>query len=443
MRFLINIISVFFKSEEDRKRLFKVVIPSFIVHFFAAILGIALIFVMTRGLGSTQYGIFTYSFSVVFVIVNLATYGICVLTVRETPSLLSKNKTGLMKGLHKWSVKLVLLICITFMLLTAAFITVSVFHFHIIKQTVYTIPLLLALVTIPLYSIMNYYAASLRGYHKIVLSLLPDNIIKPLFSLISIGILIGLSLRFNVKSAIVCNIIAFGGAALFASIMFYKTTSIKGIEVEYDTAFWKKSLRSFFLLTLIMSINARMDILMLGYLKDSAQVAIYSVADRIGSSLIIFLTIMNQISAAAISRMHSLDQKKELQKMITQTSRGVMIISLPVFGMILIFRKWIMSYFGADFDTGQTALIIISTGQIINIAYGPVGIFALMTGNQKSSIIFTSFNIVINIALNLILTPILGLNGTAIATTCALVTWNTGMFLSIRKKTGISTWIFG
>jgi hypothetical protein len=37
----------------------------------------------------------------------------------------------------------------------------------------------------------------------------------------------------------------------------------------------------------------------------------------------------------------------------------------------------------------------------------------------------------------------MGINGTAIATACALITWNTGMYLSIRKKTGIRTWIFG
>ncbi|HTA26359.1 MAG TPA: polysaccharide biosynthesis C-terminal domain-containing protein, partial [Bacteroidia bacterium] len=309
--------------------------------------------------------------------------------------------------------------------------------------TAYTVPLLIAFISIPFYGIMNYYAASLRGQHKVVLSLLPDNIVKPLLYLILVGVLFAFSINFNSRSSVLLNVVAYGGGSVFAIIAFYKTTLLKGIEANYDLNLWKNTLKSLFLLQVIMSINSRMDILMLGYLKDSSQVGIYSVADMIATKLLLFLQIMNVITAASISRMHSLEQKQKLQEMITKISRWVMLISLPVFLIIVLFRKLIMSYFGVDFDSGQTALVIISTGQMINIAYGPVGNFALMTGNQRYFIIFTSINILINFTLNLILTPSLGINGTAISTTCALITWNTGMFLALRKKTGISTWIFG
>ncbi|HTB33170.1 MAG TPA: flippase [Bacteroidia bacterium] len=443
MRFLTNIISTFFKSEDDRKRLYKVVIPSFIIHFFAAILALTFMFIMTRGLGSKQYGLFTYSFSIVFIIVNLATYGICVMAVRETPALLAKGKKGLWIGLHKWSVKFLVLISMAFALVVATFITVSTFYLHILKETAYTIPLLLALCTIPVYGLMNYYASILRGQQKIVLSLLPDNIVKPVIFLLSLGLIYAITRKFTLPDAILLNALSFAGAAAFAMVIFYKTTTFKGTLAEYDTPHWRNSLKPFFLFMIITSINSRMDILMLGFLKDSSQVGIYSVADMIGSKVTLFLLIMNQVTAASIARMHSLEEKQKLQELVTKTSRWVFIITLPVFLFIVIFRKWIMTYFGADFDSGQTALLIIASGQIVNIAFGPVGNFALMTGNQRYPIIFTSINIVINLTLNLILTPTLGINGTAIATTCAIVTWNTGMFLTIRKKTGVRTWIFG
>lgn len=443
MHLFTNILSAFFKNEDDKKRLHKVVIPSFIIHFFAAILTLVFIFVMTRSLGSRQYGIYTYSFSIVFIIVNLAITGIGIVIIRETPSLLSKGKNGLWKGLYKWSAKLTLLTCIFFTLITATFIILSTYYLHILKESAYTIPLITALAAIPFSCIMNYYAANLRSQNKIVLSLLPDNIIKPLLFLFFVGITFFFSSKLNVKTAILFNTTAFGGAALFAAFAFYKTTKLKGIKADYDVDAWKKSLKALFLLTLIMGINSKIDILMLGYLKDSSQVGIYSVADMIASKLIIFSIIINQISAPSISRSHTLEQKQKLQEMITKISRWVMIITFPVFVFIIIFSKWILSYFGLDFVGGQMALIIISTGQIINIAYGPVGIFALMTGNQKFNIVFTAITIFLNIFLNLILTPTLGINGTAIATACAIITFNTGMFLSIRKKTGIRTWIFG
>ncbi len=443
MKFLTRLISTFFKSEEDRKRLYKVVIPSFIIHFFAAILGLTFMFILTRSLGSGKYGVFTYSFSIVFILVTLATYGICTLVVKETPSLLTKGKTGYWKGLHKWTLKLVVVLCLSFLMLMAGFMIISTFYLHILKEKVYTIPLLLALITVPVYGIMNYYVAVLRGQQKFVLSLLPDNIIKPTIYLLCVALFYVFAIEFNLHNAILLNALAFTGAALFAMVAFYKTTLLKGIGTEYDTKVWKNALKAFFLLTAISSINARLDILMLGYLRDSSQVGVYNFADNIGSKLLIFLAIMNQLSAASISKLHTLEQKQKLQETITKISRGVFLISVPLYLFIIIFPKWIMSLGGADFTCGQTALIIISTGQIINIAYGPVGNFALMTGNQRFNIIFTSVNIIINVTLNLLLAPRWGMNGTAIATACALVSWNTCMFFAIRRKTGIRTWIFG
>jgi O-antigen/teichoic acid export membrane protein len=438
-----RIISIFLKNEEDRERLHKVVIPTFIIHFFAGILLLVFTFVLTRGLGSKQYGLYRYSFSIVYLIVNLATYAICITAVRESPSLLSKGKIALLEGLHQWSLKLILLTCTLLAIVAAIFITTTTFCFHLFKETAYTTPLLLALITVPLCGVMNYFSSALRGRYKIVLSLLPDNIIKPLILLSSIGILFIFSIPFNIRSAILLNIISFGGAGIFAITVFYKTSKHNNIQAEYDTLFWEKSVKTLFLLSLVMSINSRLDILMLGYLKDPSQVGIYSAADRVGTLLITFLLIMNQISAASISRLHSLEQKQQLQGIITKASRWVMLISLPVYIFIVIFSKWIMALFGPGFEDGQTALIIIATGQIINIAFGPVGNIALMTGNQRFNITFTSINIFVNIILNLILTPKLGITGTAIATAFTLVIWNTGMFLTIRKKTGIATWIFG
>jgi O-antigen/teichoic acid export membrane protein len=132
-----------------------------------------------------------------------------------------------------------------------------------------------------------------------------------------------------------------------------------------------------------------------------------------------------------------------MQKMITRTIRWVMLFSLPVFIGVIIFSGQLMHLSGSEFLPGKTTLIIICCGQLINVGFGPVGNFALMTGHEKFNTIYMAIGIFINIALNLILTPRMGLNGTAIATTSTIVFWNAAMFITIKRKTGISTWIFG
>ncbi len=443
MGFVKNIIASFFKNPEDRTRLYKVVLPSFAVHFFAAILGIILVIVMTKGLGKSDYGIFSFSFSVIGIVVNLATYGLCALTVRETPSLLSKGQTGMSKGLYKWSVKLIIVLCISFALIAAGYIAFTAFYLHIYKQTDYIVPLLLALISVPVYGLMNYYSASLRGRYKIVLSLLPDNIIKPAIFLVCLGLLHVFFLNFNATTAILANAIAYLFATVFAIAAFYKVSAFNGITAEYNKELWKNTFKSFLLLLILTSIDSRMDILMLGYLKTPAHVGVYSAAEMLGTKLVVFQQIMNFISAPSISRMHTLEEKEKLQSAITKISKGVVLISFPVFLVLIIFSKYIMSYFGPGFGDGQMVLIIITIGQLVNLIFGPVGNLSIMTGNQRYLILFTAVSLVINFSVNLLLTPAMGINGTAIAFSTSLIAWNVGMFFTIRKKVGIRTWIFG
>jgi O-antigen/teichoic acid export membrane protein len=286
---------------------------------------------------------------------------------------------------------------------------------------------------------MNYYSAWLRGQHKTVLSFLPDNILKPVFFLI----ILVCFLHFNLWNAIWARDLSFIAASIFAISIFYKTTKMDDITPEYDVPAWKTSLKSFFLLTALMSINSRVDILMLGFYRDASQVGIYSGVDMIASKIFIFQALINQISAASISSLYALKDKEKLQKMVTKITRGVTIISIPLFLVIVLFNKWVLSFLGPAFVHGQTALIILCMGQLISVVFGPVGNFAITTKNEKINITFAAIKMGIAILLNLMLTPLWGLNGTAIATAISLIFWNAGMFVTIKKRTGISTWILG
>ena len=62
-----------------------------------------------------------------------------------------------------------------------------------------------------------------------------------------------------------------------------------------------------------------------------------------------------------------------------------------------------------------------------------------MTGNQNiyASILF--IGAVLNIVLNLILIPLYGINGAALASMSSLIIWNLSMVLVVKKKLGFYT----
>jgi O-antigen/teichoic acid export membrane protein len=433
----------FLKNEEDRTRLSTVIIPSFVVRSGYFALAYLTLIVLTRTLGPGRYGVYSLTAVFIFTLTSFSSYGFEVTALRFTSTYLSKGEKGLWKGLYIWSARLLLIISSAIAAATALFLWATVYVLHVIPKTPYTLPFLVSCSVIPIYTFINLYSNLLRGQNKLLLSFLPDNSIKPLFLLIALVVFRLFVGHISLPMAIGLNIISFMVAFLFVFTVFHKANNLKEIKAEYDKKTWRKFAGSLFLLTCVTSFSTRIDAIMLGSLKDSAQVGIYYAAERYGASLLFFLYVMNMIIAPSIARLNTPEDKEKLQKMITRTIRWVMLFTLPVFIVIIAFSGQIMHLSGSQFLPGKTALIIICCAQLIDIAFGPVGNFALMTGNEKYSTIYMAIGILINVGLNFLLTPRMGLNGTAIATASSLVFWNAALFFTIYKKTGIRTWVFG
>jgi len=181
---------------------------------------------------------------------------------------------------------------------------------------------------------------------------------------------------------------------------------------------------------------------MLGVIKNAAQVGVFNIAHKIALTLYFFLSVMNTIIAPSISRMNSMNDISGLQRMVRKTIKWVMALSLPAGILIIVFSKWIMAYFGPEFAQGQYPLIIMCIAQLFSISCGPVGVISMMTGHEKFNTIATVLSMATTIILNLILTPRIGLMGSAIAASAAIVVWNLYLIIKVKKHVGIYSWIY-
>ena len=62
-----------------------------------------------------------------------------------------------------------------------------------------------------------------------------------------------------------------------------------------------------------------------------------------------------------------------------------------------------------------------------------------MTGNQNIYAIILLIGAILNVVLNLILIPLYGINGAAIASMSSLIVWNLSMVLVVKQKFGFYT----
>jgi O-antigen/teichoic acid export membrane protein len=84
----------------------------------------------------------------------------------------------------------------------------------------------------------------------------------------------------------------------------------------------------------------------------------------------------------------------------------------------------VLRIFGPAFAEGSAALLIVSLAMLVGVGTGNVSVVLLMGGKSVWNLANTGAALVVNVALNLILIPRLGMAGAAIAWTASLVVNN-------------------
>ena len=102
----------------------------------------------------------------------------------------------------------------------------------------------------------------------------------------------------------------------------------------------------------------------------------------------------------------------------------MLVTALPVVVAIVIFPEWLMSLFGAAFESASVPLVILAIGQLINAATGSVAYILMMTGHEVCYRRATIVAAVVNVVLGIILIPKYGAIGAAISTSASVACVN-------------------
>ncbi|NET91585.1 MAG: oligosaccharide flippase family protein, partial [Kamptonema sp. SIO1D9] len=206
---------------------------------------------------------------------------------------------------------------------------------------------------------------------------------------------------------------------------------------------WLRSALPMLLIGSLYIVNNQTDTVMLGAMKDSEAVGIYTVANR-GASLITFVLVaFNTSLAPTFASLYAQGDKRRLQRVVTKGCRMVLLAALPIAFALIAFGYWFLLLFGAEFVQGQTALTILSFGQLANAATGSVALLLIMTGHERDTAIGISASALLNIILNAILIPQWGVEGAATATATSTFFWNIILVVFAQKRLQINSTVLG
>lgn len=397
--------------------------------------------VLARVLGVSGYGAFAFVTALGLVLAVPAVLGFDRLSIRDVAAYAARSSWRRMRGLVI-SANFVVLAIASLVAVGVASTTVVTVADPVLRDS-----LLVGSVAIPLMALGRVDQGVIMGLHHVVRGQAPDLALRPtLLLLMIVGAVALLPTSIDPALAIALHVtsVAIATGATLVLLRLSWPPEASSITASYETRTWLRSSLSLTLLSVVMIVNAQSGTVMSGLLRSPEDAGLFSVASR-GAMLIAFgLGAVNATLQPTVARLWTLGRRDELQHLVTVSARAVLVFALPVSAIFILFSSTILTTaFGAGYAAAAPAFAILCAAQLLNAGIGSVGALLVMTGHQRDAAVGIAFGAVLNIALGLVLIPVAGVVGAAIAAAISIVTWNILLAISAVRRLGIHSTALG
>jgi O-antigen/teichoic acid export membrane protein len=188
------------------------------------------------------------------------------------------------------------------------------------------------------------------------------------------------------------------------------------------------------LATIVATLLARTDTLMIAYFRSSREVGLYTAAFPLALGLSVVLSAFGFLYLPLVSRLDADDRHGEINAVYQLTSKWIYIISFPGFLAFVIFSGDVLSiFFGDEYARASSALSILSIGFLANAAVGRSTDTLSAFGATKWILVSNIAAFGINFATNLVLIPRYGFTGAAVTSAVSYVALNVFVYTVLKR----------
>lgn len=395
---------------------------------------------LARLLGSEGYGIYAYTMAWVGLLVIPANAGLPAVLTRELAAGQAVASWGMLRGLLRWSEGVVLALSTALTLVAGLIAWVFLSHQ---PETLHA--LWLAFASLPFAAMMRLKQASLRGLHFVTLSQLPELIVRPVL-LIMLVLLAYALFGQQVGSLWVIGCYTFTMALmhLYSTRLLSRALpkALSEATAGFEVRRWVRSAFPFLLINGMYVMATYTDTLMLGMLRGAEEAGVYAVVSQ-GAQLILFVVMSISLGVEPlISKFYAEGRLEHLQRLLRENARTAFLFTLPIAAILILFGHLFLAIFGPEFVRGRVPLIILSLGYLGTTTLGFAHHTLSMTKYERITAVGVGAGALLNVTLNALLIPPLGVTGAAVATAISLIFRHVVYAVLVRRKLRLNTTIF-
>ncbi|MCY7288743.1 MAG: polysaccharide biosynthesis C-terminal domain-containing protein [Cryobacterium sp.] len=181
-------------------------------------------------------------------------------------------------------------------------------------------------------------------------------------------------------------------------------------------------------------------IIIVGFLAGSASAGIYGGASRFVAAGLIVDTALRMVVSTRFSALLYAKKFTEVENLYRTAAIWLVLFSTPVYLLLAVFAPVVLRLLGAGFDQGSVALVILCVGAILTLTAGNIHSVLLMSGRSGWAAFNKVVVLVVNVVGNLILIPLIGINGAAISWALSMLIDALLAAIEVRRFIGIRIW---
>ena len=179
------------------------------------------------------------------------------------------------------------------------------------------------------------------------------------------------------------------------------------------------------------------DTVVIGYFLGNAEVGVYRVILLFTTAAIFANSALRTTLWPKVSRWSKTGDIHLIEESLKRALSYSLVLAIPVFtGGILLGDKLLYFFYGAEFANSNQVLVLLLCVQVVNVFQYLYTTYLSALNYQKEAFKVTAISAALNIVLNIVLIPIIGITGAAIAT---LATMTLNALLARRVLSGIIT----
>ncbi len=175
------------------------------------------------------------------------------------------------------------------------------------------------------------------------------------------------------------------------------------------------------------------DVLVLGVLVSSIDVGIYQVAARVVLIATFAITPLTASMAARVASRWEHGDRDGVSDQYLSVVLWCSRLSFPILAGVVAVPAAVLGIFGGEFVDGRTVVLILAVGAAAEAVGAPSSVLLNQIGRNRLNMTFNVAALVLNISLNIILVPIMGIEGAAVAWGATFILGGTVRIIAVHR----------